>query len=78
MYIVAFLDMEDVDFMKWTLGPFDTKDAAEQARLAFIEEMDSVDDFSAVYSGDVLELLPPREVARRMAHKMIAENPDRD
>lgn len=66
MFIVAFLNYDDIDFMKWSLGPFATRGEAEEARLAFIERMDAVDEFSAVWAGDVLELLPPDEVAARM------------
>lgn len=47
-YAVAVQQTETLDFS--LMGPFDTEWEAEMTRDMFVEEMDSRDDFTAVYS----------------------------
>lgn len=65
-YIVSFWNTNDADFMRWTIGPYATEEAAEEERLNFIRDMDAINDFSAVYEGEVLELRSYPDVAQRM------------
>lgn len=73
MFIVIFQHDEDLSFMNWSIGPFNTKDEAERARLDFIRDMDEIDEFSAVYSGDVTQLLPYDQVVTLMGNSLREE-----
>lgn len=69
-FIVAFMHDEDIDFVRWAVGPYHTQKDAEIARVEFIETVDEVDEWSAVHSGDVLELLPYSDVVSRVTKSL--------
>lgn len=70
MFIVVFLNTDEIDFMPVTFGPYPTQEQAEEARLAFIRDMDDIDEFSAVWAGAVLPVVPYAEAARRMGNTL--------
>jgi len=70
MFIVVFQNTDDIDFMKWSFGPYYTTEEAEQARLKFIDEMDQIDEFSSVWAGDVLQLVPFDQAVTLMGNSL--------
>lgn len=65
-FIVTFQNTDDLDLMKWSIGPYNTHREAETARLNFIDEMDQIDEFSSVWAGEVTELVRYQQAVNNM------------
>lgn len=58
MYFILFQNTDTLDHMP-LIGPFIGKDVAESVLDSFIDQMDMMDEFTAVYAGEVVESVSP-------------------
>lgn len=69
MYFILFQNTDTLEHMP-LIGPFIGKDIAELVLDRFIDEMDMMDEFTAVYGGEIVESVSPADAVAKYIELM--------